>query len=174
MPTGVVCRIKLDPFYQAFLRSRFEQKDIDVFSFPKGHDLSLLFQFLLKPKPSDPELIEPAEWVFGIDVPYMEHKNPFTYNYISKTRTIILASRIMRYWKMVSHDIISESRRKGMEKKEVIYFLLEELELSDDYMDRIEREYSRYLLEERQRKFLCKKKLLKNVKKLSDKRMKMA
>jgi hypothetical protein len=132
-----------------------------------------LFQFLLKPRPRDIEVIYPPDWGFKVYVPYMEHKNPQTYNYISEKRSVVLGSRIMRYWKMVSHDIISDARRRGMEKKEVVYFLLEEMDLPDYYTDRIEREYSRYLLEERQRRFLCKKKMLKNVKSMSDKRMKI-
>lgn len=173
MSTGVICTMKLDPFYQAFLRARFEQIGDGVFSFPKGHDLSLMLQFLLKPKPRDFDCSEWGEWAFRIEVPFMEHKNPQTYNYLSEARTIVLTSRIMRYWKFLAHDIITEARRRGMQKKEIIYFLLEEMDIPVFYSDRIEREYSRYLIEERQRKFLCKKKMLKDVKKMSDKRVKI-
>jgi len=57
----------------------------------------------------------------------------------------------------------------GMEKKEVIFFLLEELDIPLQYSDRVERDYSRYLAEERTRHFRVKNKKLKNVKKMSDK-----
>jgi hypothetical protein len=168
------CIIKLDPFYQAFLRARFEQTNQNgVFVFDKGHDLSLLLQFLVKPKPVDYKPTDYGVSSFRIAIPAMEHKNPATYNYLSEERQLILVKRIMRYWKMISHDVIAEARRRGVDKKEIVYMMLDELDLPEYYSDRIEREYSRYLHEERNRKYLRQKKvMLKNVKKLSVKRCK--
>lgn len=168
------CVIKLDPFYQAFLRARFNEDGKNsngIFYFGKGHDLSLLLQFLLRPKPSGAKLQNYGAHTFKIGIPAMEHKNPQTYCYLSDDRQSILTRRIMRYWKLVSHDCISEARRRGISKKDIVYMLLEELDLPDYYSDRVEREYSRFLHEERNRKYLRQQKeVLKNVKKLSVRR----
>lgn len=165
------CVIKLDPFYQAFLRARFNNDGENangVFYFDKGHDLSLLLQFLVKPKPIGAKLQHYGSETFKIGIPAMEHKNPKTYCYLSDDRQMILVKRIMRYWKLVSHDCITEARRRGINKKDIVYMLLEELDLPEFYSDRIEREYSRFLHEERNRKyFKHKKEMLKNVKRLS-------
>jgi len=168
------CVIKLDPFYQAFLRTRFDQDGGNrngVFSFDKGHDLNLLLQFLVKPKPPGFKGQYYGAETFRIAVPAMEHKNPDTYNYLSEDRQLILVKRILRYWKMVSHDIITEGRRRGIEKKDMVYMILDELDLPEYYADRIEREYSRYLHEERNRKYIKRhREMLKNVKCLSVRR----
>lgn len=174
MSSQIYCTLKLDPFYQAFLRARFEQQEGETFRFTKGHDLSLFFQAMLKPIPPGWKEPDYGEDAFTIEIPWMEHKNAQTYRWISPERNVMLCSRVMRYWKMVSHDIISQARKLGMEKKEIIFFLLEEMEIPLQYSDRVEREYSRYLKEERQRRFVSKNKLLKNVKKLSDRRLKSA
>lgn len=167
-----VCVIRLDPFYQAFLRARFDQTGSNTaFEFNKGHDLSLLFQFLLKPKPAGCKLPIYGPETFKIAIPAMEHKNPATYNYLSEERQQVLVKRIMGYWKLVSHDVIAEGRRRGVPKKDMVYLLLDEMDLPEYYADRIEREYSRYLHEERNRKYLKHKKdMLKSVKCLSVKR----
>lgn len=165
-----VCVIKLDPFYQAFLRARFDQEGVNangVFVFAKGHDLSLLLQFLLKPCPMGNKALYYGADTFRIKVPAMEHKNPQTYNYLSEDRQRILVKRIIRYWKLVSHEIIAEGRRRGMTKRDIVYMMLDEMDLPEYYADRIEREYSRFIHDERQRKYLKKKEKLKNVKVLS-------
>jgi hypothetical protein len=172
MPSGIFCTVRLDPFYQAFLRARFEQPPGEPFRFSKGHDLSLFFQAMLRPLPPDHPEPDHGENAFVIEIPWMEHKNPQTYRWISPERNVMFCGRVMRYWKLISHDIIAQARRLGMEKKEVIFFLLEELEIPLQYSDRVEREYSRYLQEERQRRFVSKNKMLKSVKKISDRRLK--
>lgn len=150
------CQIRLDPFYQAFLRARFDQLNSNngMFEFDKGHDLSLMFQFLLRPKPPGYKQPLYGAEAFKIRIPAMEHKNPQTYCYLSDDRQQLLIKRIMRYWKMVSHDIIAEGRRRGIQKKDLVYMLLDEMDLPEYYSDRIEREYSRFLHEERNRKYL--------------------
>lgn len=165
------CLIKLDPFYQAFLRARFNSCGLNsngIFYFDKGHDLSLLLQFLLKPKPVEHKVQNYGASTFKLGIPFMEHKNSKTYCYLSEDRQMILVKRIMRYWKLVSHDCITEARRRGINKKDIIYMLLDEMDLPEFYSDRIEREYSRFLHEERNRKyFKHKKEMLKNVKYMS-------
>jgi hypothetical protein len=168
MSSGIYCTLKLDPFYQAFLRSRFQVPDDQVFRFSKGHDLSLFFQAMLRPAPPHFEDPDFGEDTFIVEIPFMEHKNPATYRYVSPERMVMFSSRVMRYWKMIAHDIISQARKMGMEKKEIIFYLLEELEIPLQYSDRVERDYSRYLAEERTRHFRMKNKKLKNVKKMSD------
>ena len=169
MSSGIHVTLKLDPFYQAFLRARFQIPEGEPFRFSKGHDLSLFFQAMLRPLPADFRETDYGQWAFRIEIPYMEHKNPLTYRYISPERMVMFSSRVMRYWKMIAHDIITQARKMGMEKKEIIFFLLEELDIPLQYSDRVERDYSRYLAEERTRHFRVKNKKLKNVKKMSDK-----
>jgi hypothetical protein len=174
MSSQIYCTLKLDPFYQAFLRARFQQPAGEPFRFSKGHDLSLFFQAMLRPVPPGHKDPDYGQSAFVVEVPWMEHKSAETYRYVSQERNVMFCSRVMRYWKMVSHDIISQARRLGMEKKEVIFFLLEELEIPLQYSDRVEREYSRYKQEERQRRFASKNKMLKNVKKITDKSLRSA
>lgn len=168
MSSQIYVTLKLDPFYQAFLRARFQVPPGEPFRFSKGHDLSLFFQAMLRPLPADYREPDFGQNAFVVEIPWMEHKNPLTYRYVSPERNVMFCGRVMRYWKMVAHDIIYQARKMGMEKKEIIFFLLEELEIPLQYSDRVERDYSRYLAEERTRQFRMKNKRVKNVKKMSD------
>ncbi len=68
MPSGIFCTVRLDPFYQAFLRARFEQPPGEPFRFSKGHDLSLFFQAMLRPLPPDHPEPDHGENAFVIEI----------------------------------------------------------------------------------------------------------
>jgi len=159
MSSGRFITIKLEPYYQEFLRSQFNQNE-NVFSFPRGHDLLMRLEFFLAIPPPDyiPEptpLNDPK--IFRIAVPFMEHKHVDTYTYLSQSSHDAFVSRIKNYYKIVIHDIISKSIRKGFKKTEIIEKLMEDFQLSDFGNDRIKKSYKRYLDTERTRRFRMKK-----------------
>ena len=162
--SGVICTIKLDPFYQAFLFKQFGFSELaPIFEFPKGHDLSLRFQFCLSRAPYKYKGEDHGEWSFKIEIPYMEHKDPKYYRYMSPTMQGIFHKRVRSFWKDVSHEIIGKEKRAGYEKEEIIEKLMEDFGFDERFRDRVRREYSRYLQAERNRRFRRKEKVLKNV-----------
>jgi len=162
MSSGIICTIKLDPFYQQFLREQFQEYD-PVFRFPKAHDLSLRFQFYLSLTPTDEaEKYGAAE--FKIEVPYMEHKSPFYYNHMSTSFQQKFQTRIREFWRDVSHEIMGKWIREGYSKEEVVQKIIEEYGFSEDDEERVRREYKRYRETERYRRFVRKRKTLKSVK----------
>lgn len=162
MSSGIICTIKLDPFYQQFLRCQFQEFD-PVFRFPKSHDLSLRFQFYLSRTP----IGKPEKYVvdeFKIEVPYMEHKSPFYYNYMSPNFQQKLQSRIREFWRDVSHELMGIWSRQGFGKEDMVQKIVEDFGFLPEDEERIRREYKRYRACERQRRFYHKSKSLINVK----------
>jgi hypothetical protein len=158
--SGVICTVKLDPFYQAFLFQQFGYSEhVPVFAFPKGHDLSLRFQFYLSIPPRSYKGEDHGAWTFKIEVPFMEYKNPNSYRYISAKQQGSFQKRIRSFWQDVSHEIIGKSKRAGFLKEEIIQQLIDEFNFSEEHRDRIRREYSRYLQTERNRRFKKQKQL---------------
>lgn len=162
MSSGIICTIKLDPFYQQFLRVQFQEFE-PIFRFPKSHDLSLLFQFYMSKNPgAKPERFGVSE--FKIEVPYMEHKSPLYYNYMSPNFQQRFQTRIREFWRDVSHEIMGKWSRAGFNKEDIIQKLIEEFEFTADDEERVRREWKRYRESERQRRFRNKNKVLRSVK----------
>lgn len=163
MSSGRYVTIKLDPYYQVFLRAHFNQYE-QVFSFPKSHDLLIRLEYYLSPVPKDfiPQPDTNAE-NFRIAIPYMEHKNPDYYNYLSEKAQSLFVSRIRKYYNIIIHEEISEARRKGFRKNEIVLKIMEDFTLTNFSEDRMKRDYTRYLTAERFRRFANKSNYKKNL-----------
>lgn len=163
--SGIICTIKLDPFYQAFLCRQFGYiETAPVFAFPKGHDLSLRFQFYLSVPPRNYQTPDYGDWTFKIEIPFMEHKSANYYRFMSQKQQANFQARIRAFWKDVSHEIIGKEKRAGFLKEEIIQKLMEDFGFEENYRDRIRRDYSRYLQSERNRRYNLQSRELKNVK----------
>jgi len=143
--SGIYVVIKLDPFYQHFLREHFNQRDEIVFSFPKGHDLLKKFEILLTKYPLDKSQPDHGESKFMIEVPYMQHKNPYVYNYISETRNNILGATIKNFTKMIFHEHMNKYAKVGFQKKQCIEIFMEEYNIDPKYQDRLTKDYQRWI-----------------------------
>lgn len=165
MNTGRYVEIKLDPFFQSFLRSHFKEYE-QIFEFPKGHDLLIRLEYLLAKPPADykPKPESGDSSMFRIAIPYMEHKNIDSYTYMSLNAQRLFVSRIREYYKIIIHEEISSARRKGFQKDEIVLKIMEDFNLTNFNDDRIKRDYTRYLNTERFRRYRIDNK--KNQKKL--------
>lgn len=161
--SGIICTIALDPFYQQFLIHQFSQESDPVFAFPKGHDLSLRFQFYLTCRKYPQQKIK-DDWAFKIEIPWMEHKTPFYYNQISPNFQKKFQTRIREFWRDVSHEMMGKWIRAGFTKEEVVQKIVEEFVFGVEDEERIRREYKRYRESERLRRYRARRKQLKNVK----------
>lgn len=162
MPSGIYTTIRLDPFYQEFLRAQFNQFD-PVFTFPKGHDLLLrLERFLAKP-PADfkPHLIDFKEETFRIEIPFMEIKDPVYYFHMSDRKMKLFSQRIRDYFREIFHEEIRKYRSKNFNKNEAIICFMEDFHISEKYEDRLIKAYNRYIDLERHRRFRRRKKSTK-------------
>lgn len=163
MSSGIICSIRLDPFYQNFLVHQYCQEESPVFQFPKGSDLSSRFQFYLSCKKfSDQKIRE--DWEFKIEIPWMEHKSPFFYNQMSPNFQKKFQTRIREFWRDVSHELMGKWIRAGFSKEEVVQKIMEEFGFEMEGEERIRREYKRYREAERLRRYRTRRKLLKCVK----------
>lgn len=162
MSSGIICTIKLDPFYQQFLRYQFQEYE-PIFRFPKSHDLSLRFQFYLSRNPVG-RADKYGSSEFKIEVPYMEHKSPLYYNYMSPIFQQKFQTRIREFWRDVSHELMGRWCRDGFSKEDVVQKIIEDFGFTPDDEERVRREYKRYRETERQRRFKNKHKMLKSVK----------
>lgn len=162
MSSGIFTTVTLDPFYQQFLRGHFNDYDI-VFNFPKGHDLRLRLEAFLTPPPPDFVPLKPAQYTddtFLISIPYMEHKNPQVYFYLSEYKQKLFRRRITAFFKDIWHEYAADCKSDGFLKTEIAYMFLEDYYINYSYYERIIREYRRYLNAEKVKQY--RKKIQKN------------
>ena len=146
MASGIYTKVKLHPFYQEFLRGYFQQHEL-VFKFPKKHDLLTRLEQFVSIQPENRE----TDWIsdkdcnaFLIELPYMEHKDPFYYNYISQNKSRLYAHRVREFFRDVYHEFVGRLERDGFYREEIIYIFLEEFHISPDYTDWLKKELYLY------------------------------
>ncbi len=146
MASTITVKIKLDPFYQEFLRKHFKKQTTNYFMFDKSSDLSIAFQALLIKPPSDYEPFDYGEESFEIEIPYNEHKDPYSYNYISKKANTILNSKIEAYFNSIFHEEVNKLRKPPYDFtiQNAIYVFMTNYDLSPKYFDRLEKNHKRY------------------------------
>lgn len=144
--------IKLEPFYQHFLRQHFSQHDT-LFAFPPKHDLLKRLQAFLTKTPDNYKPLSQNETTFSISLPFMEHKNVAVYNCITAEKNNLFASRVREYFHLVFHDYISRYRKEGFYRNEIISIFMDDFKIEPKHSDRIEKEFNRYLQKERFRRF---------------------
>jgi hypothetical protein len=162
MPSGIYTTLRLDPFYQEFLRAQFNQWN-PVFTFPKGHDLLLRLERYLTTPPIDFKLIEFGEESFRVEIPYMEIKNPNVYFYLSDKKMKLFNQRTRDYFREIFHEEIRKYRSKNFNKNEAIICFMEDFRISERYEDRLIKAYNRYMEIERMRRFRCRQKRRKSL-----------
>lgn len=144
MASGVLTSFKLDPFFQTFLKSHFQCGSDAVFTFPKGHDLLRRLEVLLRPVPENykPSRSHPA--LFHVELPYMKHKDPLYYNYLSDTAGKAFARKVRDFYELVFHERMSELRNAGYEYKECVYLFQDEYDLPPESTDRLIKDFQRW------------------------------
>ncbi len=143
MASGVFTSFKLDPFFQQFLRSYFDQTGDIVFSFPKGDDLLRKLEVLLRQVPDNYKRRSHAS-TFHVELPYMRYKDPRTHNYLSETSGKIFARNIREFFEAVFHEKVNEYRNAGFEYKDCVLIFMEEFQLPVDSTDRLIKDFQRY------------------------------
>jgi hypothetical protein len=158
MASEYTTTVKLDPFFQRFLRAQFEQENDDVFVFPSRHDFNALLAFLVQPVPGDYSPPNYGDWTFRIALPHMEHKNVETYNYLPVKAQQTFSNKVRRYMNRQFHDELGEAIcRHGFTRTEAIDYLAYSFGfLAEDY-DRLLKEYQRWRKAENMRKWRRRK-----------------
>lgn len=156
MSSGIICKIRLDPFYQEFLRGYYENYEI-VFKFPREDadelEIARKFNRLLMAPPCDYKPIKDDQNTFLVEVPYFKDKDPFWNNYISTIRNESLANAIHRAWRAQFHEKMDEFRNLGFEFKDCIYLYMDEFRISACFYDRLIKDLQRWRSIKRNKKY---------------------
>lgn len=164
MSTGIICKIKLDPFLQEFLRGYYQCNNT-VFKFPREDGAKLYvdelgvasyFKYLLKPAPADFKPIDYGNYTFMIEVPKMDMKDPFYCNYISEKGQRLFEAKIHRAYRFQFHDEMEKHRSAGWDYKDCIELFMDDFNIMDKHTDRLTKDFQRWRNLRRRRKFLSK------------------
>lgn len=146
MASPIYVVLRLEPFYQLFLRSYFNCENI-IFEFPKkGNFNNLLAHLVLKPPRENSPAKKPAsEYDFKVALPYMEHKDVFCYNYISNYSMHIFQSKVHIFFKLIFHTEMDISVHKlKLSKIQSVRIFVEKYNLNVDNQERLVKGYYRY------------------------------
>jgi hypothetical protein len=162
MPSGIYTTLRLDPFFQEFLRGQFNQWD-PVFTFPKNHDLLLRLERYLTMPPHDFKVISYGDETFRIELPYMELKNPSVHFYLSDIKMKMFSDRVRDYFREIFHEEIRKYRSRNFNKNEAVICFMEDFRISEQHEDRLIKAYNRYMEIERCRRYRYRQKRRKSL-----------
>jgi len=144
MSSGILTHIRLEPFFQTFLRKYFDNEDPTVFSFPNDHDLLRRIEVLLRSSPPSYRAPKETDLLFRIELPSMRHKNPLYHNYISEAAEKVFVREIRSFFNMVFHEKMALYRNAGFEYKDCITIFQDEYDLPAESSDRLIKEFQRW------------------------------
>lgn len=154
--------VKLEPFYQRFLRANFRQEEGKPFSFPVRNDFSTWIGFSVMRRPHPFDFPDYGESRFEIVIPYLEHKNPAFYNYLSEKRQRTFRRMVYDLMKMLFHIELKQAIDKyGYTRIEAIDHLTEEFGFLPEDYDRLVKEYQRWLRRMQDQRYIENKKRCK-------------
>ena len=89
-------------------------------------------------------IIEKKDNEFHIHLPKNNDRNPYTYNYLSKTAERVFMSKIRQFYEMVFHERMCELRNAGYQKKECVELFIDENNLKIEDYDRLIKDFQRW------------------------------
>jgi len=147
MSSGIITKIKLESFYQQFLRGYYRNTDL-VFKFPRYDcdelGLALKFINLLIPAPDN---FKPASFgkdEFLIEVPEFHDRDTFYCNYISPVRNEKFVKKIDEQQRNHFHERLAQLRNDGYEYQDCIEIYMDEFGIDQQYFDRLVKDYCRW------------------------------
>lgn len=160
--TGIYVTIRLDPFLQQFLRGYFECDEV-VFSFPRQSGkcwLPIALKAALWYPPRDYKPLSFGEETFRIEIPEMKDKDPDYHNYISHRANSEFSRAVRLFYNSVAYSFFDEAKCARYGPKAIISMFIDRFSIDTIFEDRVARDYSRYNLNMRVKKFRKKFKKL--------------
>lgn len=147
MSSGIICKMKLEPFYQQFLRGYYRNVN-PVFNFPRadGDELEIAqkLNHLLSPPPIDFKNKEYGENTFLVEVPILRSKDPFYNNYLSEKATEKLTNHIAKSFRFYFHTRMKEYHNLGFGYKESVELFMDENDIDPTYYSRCIKDLQRW------------------------------
>ncbi|WP_289054190.1 hypothetical protein [Carboxylicivirga marina] len=162
MASGIFTTVKLEPFFQQFLRVQFEQADGEVFKFPKGHNLNSRLNLVLTREPFNFNGHHYGEYEFKVGLYYASDFDIRQKNYVSPRQARSFAGYVRDFHNMLFHEFYAR-RFKLLGHKETVYLWMETYDFDESSYERLEREARRYRRKNINRKYYERTKLI-NVK----------
>lgn len=126
----ITVQIALKPYLKAFLLSIYGGPE--PLFFPKKDKFSDLLAFLIAKAPADhvPEKRDPEK--LQVILPYFEHINILSYNYLSEKSQVIFENRVSnRFW-VIFEDFMDKCFQKNIRRSEAIALFIEKYQLPYD------------------------------------------
>ena len=155
MSSGISINIKLDRFYQQFLRGYYNCSE-PVFMFPRASKKDYL-PFALIPllwyPPEHYKLEDFGDDNFRIFIPEMHDKNVYSMNYISENSLRIFSEVVEKFYFARLYQEFDELYIGGLGPHQTVDVFMEKYKISEDYRDRLLKNYTRFYNWHHQKKY---------------------
>lgn len=142
MASQIILRVKCEPYLVKFLETLYGPSPI---SFPKNSNFNTILDVFLDKAPFDYHEPEYGVNTLKIQLPYFEHKDIRSYNYLSPKKQTAFVKEIWKYFKITYRSEIAKCIVMGLDRQDAIEIFIEKYNLSLDCWDFMEKDFQRYL-----------------------------
>jgi hypothetical protein len=143
MPSDLTVSVPC-PFYLVKFLEKLYGKSPVVF--PRSSNFNAILDVFLEKQPPDAKPISSLETsALVIRLPYFDHKDIRSYNFLTPTKESILVKEIWKFFKITYRSEISKSLCLGLDRKDAITLFMEKYDLPEDSRDLLEKDFQRYI-----------------------------
>lgn len=146
MASGIFINIRLEVFYQRFLRGYFNNNNI-VFTFPKrsAYKWNELLHWLVNYPPANLKIKDYGEENFRVELPWAEHFDIQSRNHMSERSQEIFRRQVRSFYLNTMFAFIDELvHKQKLTKKDAMDRFMEMHQMADLNDDRVKKEVQRY------------------------------
>lgn len=147
MASGIFVNVRMDPFYQSFLRGFFGRGNDIIFSFPRRsrYKFNELLHWLVDYPPLDFKPKDYGDHNFRVELPRSEHFSIECRNYLSERSEDIFRRQVRKFYLNILYSFVDEMVLKHkMTKSDAIDRFMQAYGLIDFDDERIKKTIQRY------------------------------
>jgi hypothetical protein len=143
MPSDLTICVPCPEYLVKFLEKLYGKSPV---AFPRNSNFNAILDVFLEKQPPNSKPISSLETSsLVIRLPYFDHKDVRSYNFLSPTKENILIKEIWKFFKITFRSEISKSLCLGLDRKDAITLFMEKYDLPEDGRDLLEKDFQRYL-----------------------------
>jgi hypothetical protein len=155
MPSDLTISVPCPLYLIQFLETLYGKSPV---VFPRGSNFNAILDVFLEKQPVNPKAgPSPDENLLIVALPYFEHKDIRSYNYLTHGKEQVFIKELWKFFKITYRAEIAKSICLGLERKDAIELFVEKYNIPLDSWDLLEKDFQRYLKLRQKTRFLRKK-----------------
>lgn len=143
MPSDLTISVPCPLYLIRFLETLYGKSPV---VFPRSSNFNSILDVFLEKQPMEPKLKTVSDFpILIIALPYFEHKDIRSYNFLTSCKEQVLVKEIWKFFKITYRSEITKSLCLGLDRKDAIDLFMDKYDIPQENWDLLEKDFQRYL-----------------------------